>query len=152
MKTKQVVLATGLALLALVGIGLWMADRALEDLCQNTLLEEVPAPGGARKAVVFHRSCGATTGDSTQISLLSADAPLPDGVGNLVAADTDHGRAPAGPGGGPRLRAVWRGDEELLVYHHGAARLFHEQSSLEGVSVRYLDEPEGAAEPPAALD
>jgi hypothetical protein len=44
------------------------------------------------------RSCGATTGFSTQASLLKSDQALPTMAGNLYIADNNHGVAPAGPG------------------------------------------------------
>lgn len=120
-------------------------DQALDRLCGNTLVDEVISPDGARKVVVFQRSCGATTDDTTQVSILPADSPLPDDIGNLVTADTDHGRAPPGPAGGPRLLVVWRGGSNLTVFHHPNARLFGAPSNLGSISIEYLEIPPGNA-------
>src|SRR6266550_3254126 len=69
--------------------------------CGNELLKEVASPNGRMKAVVFQRDCGATTGFSTQVSVFRRDQRLPNEGGNLFAADTNHGAAPSGQGGGP---------------------------------------------------
>lgn len=50
--------------------------------CGNTVLQSVVSPDGRIKAVVFSRDCGATTGYSTQLSLVSADSTLPNESGN----------------------------------------------------------------------
>src|SRR5882757_3734258 len=62
--------------------------------CENSLLGEYVSPDGTRKIVVFERSCGATTGFSTQASLLKSDQALPTTAGNLYIADDNHGAAP----------------------------------------------------------
>jgi hypothetical protein len=63
--------------------------------CNNTVLSETNSPGAELKAVVFTRSCGATTGVSTHVSILPETANLrPKDGGNLFIADTDHLRGP----------------------------------------------------------
>ena len=77
--------------------------------CGNDLVREVRSPSGKMKAVVFERDCGATTGFSTQVSLLLSNKSLPNESGNLFIADTDHGNAPAGAWGGPIVEPSWTG-------------------------------------------
>ena len=88
-------------------------------MCINEPIAEYVAPGARAKLIVFQRDCGATTDFSTQASLLKRDARLPSSVGNLFVADTNHGLAPSGPGGGPELRVQWEGPQRLLLQHHG---------------------------------
>ena len=52
--------------------------------CANEVLVELPASGGAHRAVVFHRNCGPAAPVTTNVSVVPADAPLPDDVGNLL--------------------------------------------------------------------
>src|SRR5262249_10486833 len=87
-------------------------------MCANQLLAEIPSPDGALKALVFERDCGATTGFSTQISIVGGNGSLPSRAANLFVADTDHGKAPSGPGGGPELRVGWVGTHVLRVGRH----------------------------------
>jgi hypothetical protein len=105
--------------------------------CGNEVLAELPAPSGSYRAVVFQRDCGATTGFSTQLSLLRPTEQAVRG-GNVFVADTDHGRAPAGPGGGPRIAVEWRGGDTLIVRHHPNARLFRAESVHATITVRYV--------------
>ena len=75
--------------------------------CGNELLREVASPDGKMKAVVFQRDCAATTGFITQVSVLSKDEKLPNESGNVFSADTNHGVAPSGEGGGPVVEVGW---------------------------------------------
>jgi hypothetical protein len=134
--------AVGLALLA----GLLFAGAvvlvaytaaAFGDVCENRRLSTVPAPSGRLEAVVFRRDCGATTEAGTQVSVLAAGQALPDHGGNAFVADADHGRAPAGAGGGPVVEVAWEGDAALVVWHDARARVFTAEPVVEGVRIRY---------------
>ena len=52
--------------------------------CANEVLVELPARDGTHRAVVYHRSCGPAAPLTTNVSVVPADAPLPDDVGNLL--------------------------------------------------------------------
>jgi len=62
-------------------------------ICENEVSAAVRSPSGKMKAVVFDRGCGATVGFNTQLSVLSAEAELPDEPG--VAAVQLRGMATA---------------------------------------------------------
>jgi hypothetical protein len=112
----------------------WIAS----DMCGNSLISETPSPNKQMKAVIYERDCGASTGFSTQVSVLPIDRPLPRSEsGNLFIADTDHRKAPSGPKGGPEVRVQWRGDKVLSVVHHKAARVFLERSKIQDITVTY---------------
>ena len=63
---------------------------------------------GVHLDVVFSLSCGATTGFSTQVSVLSTQDAPPDSGGNAFIADADHGKAPLRSHGVPRVRVAGR--------------------------------------------
>jgi hypothetical protein len=113
-----------------------------KSLCTNTIQAQSSAPGGLHHAVVFQRDCGATTGFSTQVSVLNGpgptlDANLPTNPGNAFIADTDHGAAPAAAWGGPTVELSWQTAQRLVIRHHPSARLFTEPSTVSGVVVVY---------------
>ena len=54
-------------------------------LCGNAEQTRVASPNGAWDAVVFVRDCGATTGFSSQVSLVPNGAKLPNEPGNVFA-------------------------------------------------------------------
>jgi len=107
------------------------------DLCGNTTIEEIYSPTGRLKAVIFERSCGATTDFSTQISVFPAPQSLVNEAGNIFSADTNHGEAPAGPGGGPEVRVTWITDNKLLVAHHIRARIFNSVTQCKEVQITH---------------
>ena len=103
------------------------------DLCGNERLAEYPSPDGKVKVIVFERDCGATTDFSTQASIVPASAELPSGVGNLFVADTNHGSAPSGVGGGPELRVRWIDERTVELAHHVLARVNKAAPKVGGV-------------------
>ena len=108
-----------------------------KGLCGNSEVARYGSPDGRSTVIVFQRDCGATTGFSTQASLVDAGDPLPESSGDLFIADTDHGAAPAAGWGGPELEVVWQGPRELLLRYDSRARVFRTESRVKGVDVRY---------------
>ncbi|HEY0281498.1 MAG TPA: hypothetical protein VGC27_02615 [Rhizomicrobium sp.] len=63
--------------------------------CENTVVKSVVSPDGRHKAVLFQRNCGATTGFSSQVSIIPASLWLPDHSGNAFVADLPENKSPA---------------------------------------------------------
>ena len=134
---KITLVGLAIAAAAVFVLGSGALEYLFSGMCGNHLVAEYVSPDGRAKLVVFQRDCGATTDFSTQASLVTPDAKLPGSGGNLFIADTDHGIAPAGPGGGPELRVRWDGPKTLLLQHHPKARVFKAERLLNGVEVGY---------------
>ncbi len=111
---------------------------AFSTACINEPLQDIPSPDGRHRIVVFQRDCGATTGFLTQASLLTQRDALDDRSGNLFIADSNHGAAPSGPGGGPAVVAVWLDARHLQLSHHPSARVFLATPQIDGVQIMYL--------------
>ena len=119
---------------------------ACVDPCGNEVISEQYSPNREFRAVVFQRDCGATTGFSAQVSVLAAKQRfLTEGSwlqstkpGNVFVADTGHGNAPSGPGGGPDIRLVWIGPRQLRITHDKRARVSVRQKKIDIVDVEYL--------------
>jgi len=77
------------------------------------------------EAVAFARSCGATTGLSTQLSILPA-GQLPEGSGNILVLD-----------GSIPLKLAWLSNNSFSVSGLGSAKVFREASQASGVEVSY---------------
>jgi hypothetical protein len=138
--TKIALWATAtLCLGALVAFGAFAAfvNIALGVTCENTPIAQHWSPDRRVKLIVFERSCGATTGFSTQASLLPSHERLPDDGGNLFVADTDHGLAPSGPGGGPELRVRWTDGAHVVLSHHQKTRVFKAEPQVRGIAATY---------------
>jgi hypothetical protein len=61
---------------------------ACRDMCGNEISQSVASPSGSLKAVVFARDCGATTGFSTQVSILPNTKSLPNEAGNVLVLNS----------------------------------------------------------------
>lgn len=114
-----------------------VGSSSFDDLCRNDQVAEYRSPGGKRKVIVFQRDCGATTGFSTQASLLPVAEEPANVSGNLFVADTNHDAAPAASWGGPDLGVRWVNSGLLVLEHDPRARIYKAEADLEGVRVRY---------------
>jgi len=94
------------------------------------------SPDGKRDAVLFQRDCGATTGFSTQISILDVGEQL-SGMGNTFRADDDHGAASAGDWGGSWAEMKWLSRDRLLIRYAAKSRIFEQDDHVSGVDVIY---------------
>ena len=108
-----------------------------ESGCRNQILQDVPSPDGRRHAVIFARDCGATTDFSTQVSILTA-ARTVTGGGNVFVVDSDHGRAIAGPGGGPGVTVRWLDRRSVEVHYDAHARVFAQEKRHDDTDIRYV--------------
>jgi hypothetical protein len=107
--------------------------------CGNNVLREVRSPDGQWKVVVFERDCGAASDFSTQASLLGWNERLPENDGgNLFIADTNHGAAPTGPGGGPLLQVTWTGAHNVVLKSPAGARVFKAEARVRAVTAVYV--------------
>lgn len=121
---------------SLVVVVLLAPLAACSDGCDNQVVSRKGAPGGRLSAVMFERSCGATTGFTTQISLLRP-GEVPAGKGEVFIADDNHGAAIAGRWGGPWAGTEWLGPDRLLIRHAGKARIFLRREEASGVRITY---------------
>jgi len=105
--------------------------------CDNHIVSRLDAPDGAHSAVLFQRDCGATTGFSTQISVLPAGGQ-PEDSGNVLRADGGHDAAVrAGAWGGPWAEMHWLSSRHLLVRYAAGARLFAREAQVSGITISY---------------
>lgn len=140
LKQALKIVGTGIVVLAVVvAIALYVIADAM---CQNEVLSDVRSPDGKYRVITFQRDCGATSDFSTQVSVIPAWWYLRNVSGNLFVADTDHGKAPSGPGGGPDVRVMWMSPSLLSISYHPDARVFKSESAVGSVSVTYMRDPE----------
>jgi len=85
---------------------------------------------------MFQRDCGATTGFSTQISILESGDQLA-GSGNTFRADDDHGAARTGAWGGSWAEMNWLSKDQLLIRYAAHSRLFEQDADVSGVEIIY---------------
>ena len=101
----------------------------------NAIIEEVPSPDNSMRAVIFERDCGATTGFSTQVSVLPHGAKLPNEAGNVLIAG-ERGTVP-GKGGGPEVHAEWTAPDKLMIRYNQEGEVFLKEERIGKIEVGY---------------
>jgi hypothetical protein len=119
---------------AVVLLGVFSAGCS--DPCRNTIIDTRTDPSGRMSAVLFQRDCGATTGFSTQISILDAGEKL-SGSGNTFISDDGHSAADAASWGGPWVEMRWQSADHLLVRYDADSRTFEQDENVAGVRVTF---------------
>lgn len=132
-----IVVSGSLIVLALTAMGAYAVWEGLGGLCGNTILAEALSPDQRHKAVVFRRDCGATTGFSTQVSVIGAQEALPHASGNVFTADDNRGAVPTSAPGGPMVQVRWASDVSLVVSYSVGARAYVQEAQVRGVRVMY---------------
>lgn len=106
------------------------------DGCQNEIVQELASPDGRLKATLFQRDCGATTGLSSQVSVLQPDETI-SGSGNVFVADSDHEHARLGAWGGPAVVIEWMSSQNLHITYASGLRVFKQEERIQGVTLTY---------------
>lgn len=106
------------------------------DTCENTVASRLLSPDGTHAAILFQRDCGATTGYSTQISVVD-HGDVPTGSGNAFRADDNHGVAPVGDWQGPWADMKWVAPNRLLIRYASKSRIFEQAGEVKGVYIDY---------------
>lgn len=123
-----------LTALAIVSLILLSVGRAAA--CGNVEIVRSLSPSGKLAAVMFNRHCGATTGFSTQISIVPMGEEAM-GIGNVFRADTDHGAAQVGAWGGPWAELQWLSPTQLMIRYAANARIFERKARRGDVEIIY---------------
>jgi hypothetical protein len=104
--------------------------------CGNDVVRVAASPDGMNDAIVFQRDCGATTGFSTQISILS-HGRRPSTYGNAFIADDNHGQATAARWGGPWADVMWLSARHLLITYDANAAVGTKNETVAGIRISY---------------
>ncbi len=112
--------------------GLTACDNSL---CGNKVLDVVQSPDQQQVATLFARDCGATTAESWQVML--SDAVRRQNLdANVFIADL-HAQPVFQVKNGRWVDIRWQDDGVLLVRFDNQARIFKQESIVDGVKIRY---------------
>lgn len=106
-------------------LGIALLSGGCDLGCENEVRDILLAPTGALAVVVFERSCGATVGFNTQVSIVRS-GNKPNGPGNALILD---GKVP--------LTIRWISEREIVVEGASGPKSFKRESSVVGVSIVY---------------
>ena len=105
----------------------WLSN-IFSDLCGNEIYKEVYSPNNKHKAIIFQRDCGATTGFSTQISVIDSSKSLNNDSGNIYVASGHPNQS--------NLQIKWSSNDTLVVINHNSATQMKE-ATAKGISIVY---------------
>jgi hypothetical protein len=139
-------LKVGLILVVLAVAGFFgLIALVSRGMCASAEVRRLRSPDGRHDAVLYQFDCGATTGFSTQVAIVSAGAPAPHGSGNLLSADDDHGAAATSPQGVIDVELRWLAADTLLLRPDSKAAVYKQASVVQGVHIVSRDSVRGGA-------
>jgi hypothetical protein len=109
---------------------------ACTDMCGNQVIEEVRSPNKKLKAIIFTRDCGATTGFSTQLSIIENDDQLENETGNTFIL-SDKAKGPVFDNGGSKIRVTWTDNNTLIVYFDKTTYVGRQKAEVDDVKIHY---------------
>jgi hypothetical protein len=107
------------------------------DMCANEIIEEIPSPNKGFKAVIFTRDCGATTGYSTQLSIIDNSANLDNEAGNVLIMSDKTGDGLTSDNGGAKVNATWTSDTTITIYFDSRTEVRKQEPEINGIKASY---------------
>lgn len=131
-------LLNGLLIVAVIlGTVYACMDMVWGDMCGNQTIEEVQSPDKKYKAVVFTRDCGATTGYSTQLSIIETSEQLENETGNTFILSDKVGDGLTFDTGGARIEVNWTDENSLTVYFDSKTDFTKQETAIDNIKVSY---------------
>ena len=99
-------------------------------LCENEVIKSHISPDSGKVAILFTRSCGATTGYSTQISILNINERFNNNnIGNIfVSGGIIEG-----------IDLYWENNNNLVIIHDdNIGRIYNQLFLYEGINIKYI--------------
>lgn len=105
-----------------------------DDLCSNEVIAEKVNNTKTYKLIHFDRNCGATTGNSNQLSIVSIDENLDNETGNIFIASSASGSNLEADRG---VVAKWLNDSTVLVKYESDLATFKKVNRVGQINVVY---------------
>jgi hypothetical protein len=125
----KAIMVLAMCLLGIIGMGYFVLDSMFSGMCGNEQYTTLFSPDKAHKAVVFQRDCGATTGFTTQVSVLDADQELENESGNVLVSSGKPSELP--------LELIWVDSTKLLVKGTSEISPSTKDHNVSGVEIKY---------------
>ncbi len=110
----------------------------MNPIAGNTIIEKVYSPDQNNVIYIFDRNAGATTGYSTQVSVIKAKAKFRNSGGNIFVCDDDHGKVNVlNSIGGPSIKAIWKSNSSIIIYYPKMTRIFKHKNMSGNIIISY---------------
>lgn len=124
-KKLKPLLFTAITVIGLYFAGSYLLDRYFGDMCGNEIMQKLPSPNGDKIAYIFQRDCGASTGESFQLSLVDSDEELPNKSGNTFVSDN-------------QFEVKWITANKMEVEYKKASKTFEMDKRVDGTRIEYI--------------
>ena len=142
-RTERALLAL-LMLLLLISSCKCLFASLWSGLCGSYIYQQAASPNGKYRVVVFQQDCGATTGFSTNLSLLRTNQALGQQSGNMIRASGHPDWFDIG--------VEWQDDTHVTITHNGRWKPSTQKETVRGVHINYVAVLEGAEVPEGDQD
>jgi hypothetical protein len=127
----------GVAIVVFSALGLFFFAISFSEMCGNRIVYSSVSPDNELQVIIFNRDCGATTGFSTQVSILSSYEKLNDEAGNVFIADDGYEDMEMDEFGLIKIEAKWINSKSLIITYDSLAQVFKKELMINGVAISY---------------
>jgi hypothetical protein len=109
------------------------------DSCANQIVDIKISPDKNFRAVTFIRDCGATTGFSTQLSIIKATDTFDksDEKGNTLIMSDKIGDGLMDENGGAKIMANWTEDNKLVILYDSRTETAKRETEYKDIKIEY---------------
>ncbi|MEC2074529.1 hypothetical protein [Metabacillus fastidiosus] len=106
-------------------MGAKFISKELDNMCGNDIKQKISSPNGENVAYIFERSCGATTGFSSQLSIIDSDENFPNKSGNAFRFDG-------------KFSVEWLNENTLrIIYDKSSEKPYKMEKKVNHINVLY---------------
>jgi hypothetical protein len=109
------------------------------DSCANQIVDIKISPDKNYQAVTFIRDCGATTGFSTQLSIMKVTDTFDktDETGNTLIMSDKIGGGLMDENGGAKIRTRWTKDDKLEILYDSRTKTAKRETEYKDIKIDY---------------
>ncbi len=136
---KKIILGLLIGILSLVAIFILTIAFIFGDSCTNQIVDIQISPDKKYQVVTFTRECGATTGFSTQVSILKANDTFDkiDEKGNTLIMSDKIQNGLMDENGGARIRVNWTDANKLKILYDSRTETSKRETEYKDIKVEY---------------
>lgn len=105
--------------------GKYLLDTLFSEMCRNEIVQTVPSPNGEKTAYIFTRDCGATTGFSTQLTILDKGDNFKNESGNTFRPNKN-------------FSIEWINEKKLKVTYDQSSEIYEMDKKVNGIKIEYI--------------
>ncbi|MFN7489809.1 MAG: hypothetical protein ACK5QK_08770 [Chryseotalea sp.] len=109
------------------------------DSCVNQIVDIKISPDNNYQAVTFIRDCGATTGFSTQLSIIKVTDTFDktDETGNTLIMSDKIGGGLMDENGGAKIRTSWTKDNKIEILYDNRTGSVKRETEYKDIKIEY---------------